>query len=68
MPHLPDLDTFTRLAESSDTVALLPVYRQLVSDTLTPVSAFCRIGTGESAFLFESVVGGERVGRFSFVG
>ena len=68
MPHLPDLDTFTSLAESSDSVALLPVYRQLVSDTLTPVSAFCRIGTGESAFLFESVVGGERVGRFSFVG
>jgi len=68
MPHLPDLDEFTRRADSSGSAPLMPVYRQLVSDTLTPVSAFCRIGTCESAFLFESVVGGERVGRFSFVG
>ena len=68
MPHLPDLDEFTRRADSPGSAPLMPVYRQLVSDTLTPVSAFCRIGTCESAFLFESVVGGERVGRFSFVG
>ena len=68
MSHLPDLDTFVQRADSSGSDRLVPVYRQLVSDTLTPVSAFCRIGSGESAFLFESVVGGERVGRFSFVG
>ena len=68
MTHLPDLDTFARRADSPESIRLVPVYRQLVSDTLTPVSAYCRIGSGESAFLFESVVGGERVGRFSFVG
>jgi len=41
--------------------SLVPVYRQLVGDTLTPVSAFCKIQEGEWSFLFESVVGGERV-------
>ena len=53
------------MAEQGD---LVPVYRQLVADTLTPVSAFCRLQSGSSAFLFESVVGGEKIGRFSFVG
>src|SRR5208283_5358622 len=37
-------------------------------DTLTPVSAFCKIQEGDWSFLFESVVGGERVGRYSFLG
>ncbi len=63
--HLPDFDTFCRMAEHGD---LVPVYRQLVSDTLTPVSAFCKLQSGSCAFLFESVVGGEKIGRYSFVG
>ena len=46
----------------------MPVYRQLTADTLTPVTAYQRIATGQWAFLFESVVGGERIGRYSFVG
>jgi anthranilate synthase component 1 len=46
----------------------VPVYRQLIGDTLTPVSAFCKIQEEDWAFLFESVVGGERVGRYSFLG
>src|SRR5205085_6988908 len=61
----PDFESFQRLAGKSD---LVPVYRQLVSDTLTPVSAYCRIQEGECAFLFESVIGGERIGRYSFLG
>jgi anthranilate synthase component 1 len=61
----PNFETFQRLAASSD---LVPVYRQLVSDTLTPVSAYCRIQQGACAFLFESVIGGERIGRYSFLG
>ncbi|MBQ15826.1 MAG: anthranilate synthase component I [Planctomycetaceae bacterium] len=65
MAHLPDFNGFCELAEGS---GLVPVYRRLVSDTLTPVSAYCRIAAGDCAFLFESVVGGERVGRYSFVG
>jgi anthranilate synthase component 1 len=64
-PHLPDFETFCRMSQQGD---LVPVYRQLVADTLTPVSAFCRLPSGESAFLFESVVGGEKIGRYSFVG
>ena len=46
----------------------VPVYRQLTADTLTPVTAYQRIASGPWAFLFESVVGGEKIGRFSFVG
>src|SRR5262249_1276805 len=48
--------------------SLVPVYRQLTGDTLTPVTAFHKIEEGDWAFLFESVIGGERVGRYSFLG
>ncbi|MEX0936428.1 MAG: anthranilate synthase component I [Pirellulales bacterium] len=64
MPHAPDFDTFCRLARDAD---LVPVYRRLLSDSLTPVTAFHTIDTGRSACLFESVVGGEKVGRYSFL-
>ncbi len=46
----------------------VPVYRQLMGDGLTPVSAFRKVARGGPSFLFESVVGGEKVGRFSFLG
>lgn len=46
---------------------MVPVYRRLVSDSLTPVSAFHRIDAGRCACLFESVIGGEKVGRYSFL-
>jgi anthranilate synthase component I len=49
-------------------VSCVPVYRQLTGDGLTPVSAFCRIARSDPSFLFESVIGGEKVGRFSFLG
>jgi anthranilate synthase component 1 len=65
MPYFPTFDDFARLAQGHTVV---PVYRQLLGDTLTPVSAFCKVQEGDWAFLFESVVGGERVGRYSFVG
>ncbi|MBI3863473.1 MAG: anthranilate synthase component I [Planctomycetia bacterium] len=63
--YFPDYETFAQLAGRCD---LVPVYRQLVSDTLTPVSAYCRIQQGDCGFLFESVIGGERIGRYSFLG
>jgi anthranilate synthase component 1 len=63
--YLPGFDEFVELARHA---SLVPVYRQLIGDTLTPVSAFCKIQEEDWAFLFESVVGGERVGRYSFVG
>jgi anthranilate synthase component 1 len=64
MSHLPEFETFCQLAKDAD---LVPVYRRLVSDSLTPVSAFHKIDAGESACLFESVIGGEKVGRYSFL-
>ena len=64
MSHCPDFATFCQLAEAHQ---LVPVYRRLVSDLWTPVTAFHRIDTGGSACLFESVVGGEKVGRYSFL-
>ena len=64
MSHYPDLSTFRELAQDYQ---LIPVYRRLVSDTLTPVTAFHKIDSGASACLFESVVGGEKVGRYSFL-
>src|ERR1700730_8929201 len=65
MRYYPSLEEFTQLASGAN---LVPVYRQLVGDTLTPVSAFCKVQEGDWAFLFESVVGGERLGRYSFLG
>ena len=61
----PDFNTCQQLAADSDFV---PVYRQLVADTLTPVTAFARIAEPNDSFLFESVVGGEKIGRYSFLG
>ena len=57
---------FDRLAVEHDFV---PVYRRLLSDTLTPVTAFRLLDASDSqgACLFESVIGGEKVGRYSFL-
>ncbi|HEY2563734.1 MAG TPA: chorismate-binding protein [Acidimicrobiales bacterium] len=47
---------------------IVPVWRELVADTLTPVGAFMRIVGERPGFLLESVEGGERWGRYSFIG
>src|SRR5438477_2202615 len=65
MRYRPTMDEYVELARTN---SLVPVYRQLIGDTLTPVTAFCKIQEGDWSFLFESVVGGERVGRYSFLG
>src|SRR5262245_63029257 len=65
MRYRPSFEEFVALARGH---SLVPVYRQLVGDTLTPVSAFCKVQVEGPAFLFESVVGGERLGRYSFLG
>ena len=64
-PHRPRFDEFLRSAAQAPCV---PVFRQLTGDGLTPVSAFRRIARAAPSFLFESVIGGEKVGRFSFLG
>src|SRR5262245_15880828 len=65
MRYRPSFEEFAELARDA---SLVPVYRQLTGDTLTPVTAFCKVQEGDWSFLFESVVGGERVGRYSFLG
>lgn len=61
----PTLEEFIALAQRGN---LIPVTRKLLADLETPVSAYYKIrGQGES-FLFESVEGGEHLGRYSFVG
>jgi len=47
---------------------LVPVYREIVADLETPVSAFLKINRGGYSFLLESVEGGERLARYSFIG
>jgi len=61
----PDKDEFLKLAALGN---LIPVTRRILADFETPLSAYHKIrGQGES-FLFESVEGGEHIGRYSFVG
>src|SRR6188768_2016901 len=63
--YSPSLEEFLSLAQKGN---LVPVTRKLLADLETPVSAYFKIrGQGES-FLFESVEGGEHLGRYSFVG
>jgi anthranilate synthase component 1 len=53
----------------SEAGLLVPVYRELPADLLTPVSAFLAVGAERrQGFLFESVLGGEHVARYSFLG
>jgi anthranilate synthase component 1 len=62
---VPDRDRFRQLAARYQ---LVPVYRRLMSDSLTPVTALKRIDQqGKTICLFESVIGGEKVGRYSFL-
>src|SRR5918912_4110312 len=47
---------------------LLPLYREILADAETPVSAYLKVARGAPSFLLESVEGGERLARYSFVG
>ena len=63
--YSPTLDEFLKYAAQGN---LIPVTRRILADLETPLSAYRKIrGQGES-FLFESVEGGEHIGRYSFVG
>jgi len=69
--YYPTFDEFVKLTEKGNTV---PVYRLLLADSLTPVTAYHRLAApagfapSRHSFLLESVVGGERIARYSFVG
>jgi anthranilate synthase component 1 len=64
--HKPDLETFKKLAGEA---GLVPVYREIVADLDTPLTIFAKVAAYDShAFLFESLEGGEKWGRYSFIG
>lgn len=60
--------TFDQFKERSQKGNLIPIYREIPADLDTPVSAFLKIQTGKYDFLLESVIGGEKWGRYSFLG
>src|SRR6266542_3475929 len=47
---------------------LIPIYREVLADMETPVSVYRKIARGGFSFLLESVEGGERLARYSFIG
>ncbi len=63
--YFPSLDEFRCLLAKGN---LIPVYREILADMDTPVSAFKKIDDGETSFLLESIEGGEKWGRYSFLG
>jgi len=64
--HTTSFEEFKELAQRG---TFVPVYKEIVADLLTPVSAFLKIAEhSDYAFLLESVEGGEHVGRYSFLG
>src|SRR5579863_1515960 len=63
---LPDFIEFSKFARQA---TLVPVVKSVSADLLTPVSAFLSIAQGEPyAFMLESVEGGEKLGRYTFLG
>ncbi len=61
----PDFKEFKVLAKKGN---LVPVYREILADSDTPVSAFLKIDDGRYSFLLESMEGGEKWARYSFLG
>ena len=63
--YTPSLAEVKNLAEHGN---LVPVYREILADLETPVSAYMKVADEGSSFLLESVEGGERLARYSFIG
>ncbi|WP_298271002.1 anthranilate synthase component I [Geobacter sp.] len=63
--YFPDFETFRALTDKGN---LIPVCREIMADLDTPVSAFRKIDDGRYAFLLESIEGGEKWARYTFLG
>ena len=63
--YSPTLENFVTLATQGN---LIPVARRIFADFETPLSAYQKLRGNDESFLFESVEGGEHLGRYSFVG
>jgi len=61
----PDFSTFLELSHKGN---LIPVYREIMADMDTPVTAFRKLDDGRFSFLLESIEGGEKWARYSFLG
>ncbi len=61
----PSLEEVLRLAQPG---CVIPVVHELLADGFTPVTAFATVGDGDGSFLLESVTGGSKWARYSFVG
>ena len=60
--------TFQEFSELTKKGNIIPLYSEILADRETPVSAFQKIGTTNCSFLLESMEGGEKWARFSFIG
>src|SRR5256712_13635192 len=63
--YVPDFKEFCALAKQGN---LIPVSREVLADFETPVSALAKIDRGPCSYLLESVEGGEKWARYSFLG
>ena len=63
--YYPTLEDFREASKLGNTI---PVYRSILADMETPVSAFYKLKSDNYAFLLESVEGGENLARYSFLG
>ena len=63
--YYPDFETFSKFAQNG---TIVPVSREILADTETPVSALMKFSSHPYMFLLESVEGGEKWGRYTFIG
>ena len=63
--YYPAFDAFQKMTKEGN---LIPLYREVLADTETPVSVLMRLRSRPYAFLLESVEGGEKWGRYTFIG
>jgi anthranilate synthase component I len=62
--YSPSMDEVRELARDGN---VIPVYREILADLETPVSAYLKVARGPYSFLLESIEGGERLARYSFI-
>src|SRR5215212_10652629 len=64
----PSLEEVASIAGRNTDIRAIPIFREVLADLETPVSAFLKIRGSGPAFLLESIEGGERLARYSFIG
>ena len=64
----PSRDEVAEIVRQNDNIRAVPIFREVMADLETPVSAFLKIRGSGPGFLLESIEGGERLARYSFIG